>query len=607
MSDKPSKVPPKWDEMSEAGLEAMERYARHVMEAAAKTQALIAGADPSKAARPVDADPFNIGPEATEVWGKLAADPETLAEAQMKLWQGYMSLWTSTAKRIASGESAPAVTPEKGDKRWRSEDWEANPFLDLVKQSYLLTSQWLLDTVSSVDGVDDATKKKVAFFTRQMADAFSPTNFALTNPEVMRAAAESGGENFVKGMKNLAEDLARGKGRLAIKQTDLEKFEVGRDVAATAGSVIFQNRIFQLIQYLPTTAQTYERPLLIFPPWINKFYILDLRPENSMVRWLLDQGYPVYLVSWVNPRSDLADVTFDDYYREGILEAVEKTIEQSGCETVNTVGYCIGGTLLSAALAHMGQHGDARIQSATFFAAQADFSEAGDLLLFVDDEWLEEISRRMDEQGGVLDGATMSETFNMLRANDLVWSFMINNYLMGKDPKAFDLLFWNSDQTRLPKALHLYYLKQFYRKNALAKGKLKVAGDTVSLGDIKTPAYFQASREDHIAPYPSVFKSAKQFGGPTKFTLAGSGHIAGVINHPDAEKYQHWTNSAKKLPDTVDAWLAEAKEKPGSWWPHWDKWLSKKSGELVDAKTPADGPLKPIEPAPGSYVKDRGD
>jgi len=404
-------------------------------------------------------------------------------------------------------------------------------------------------------------------------------------------------------MENFAADLARGGGQLSISQTDFEKFKVGENVATAPGKVIFQNEIIQILQFSPTTETVFEIPLLIFPPWINKFYILDLRPENSMIRWLTAQGVTVFVTSWVNPDARLADKTFEDYLNEGIYAAVDAVIRQTGVRAINTVGYCIGGTLLSCALAHMAARGDERIASATFFAAQQDFSEAGDLLIFANEEWLRDLEKRMDAGGGVLSGQTMADTFNALRANDLIWSFFVSNYLMGKEPRPFDLLFWNSDQTRMPKVLHLFYLRKFYQENALARGQLDLAGERLDLGKVKTPIYVQSSKEDHIAPARSVYKGARLFGGDTHFTLAGSGHIAGVINAPVAQKYQHWTNDA--LPATLEEWLAGAENHPGSWWPHWLAWLAARSGEQVPARDPAKGPLSPIEDAPGSFVKVR--
>jgi polyhydroxyalkanoate synthase len=600
----PPESAPEASWVSPESLAAFERISKDIARAAAASQTAFANAARNDGAA-IDPDPFNVGPDTAQLLGKLASDPVALAQAQLSLWEGYMNLWGAAARRAAGEDIEPSVKPAQGDRRWGSAQWRENPLLDVVKQSYLLTAAWLVDTVNRVEGVDADAKKRVAFFTQQLADAFAPTNFALTNPDVIQEAVASGGESFARGLRQFAEDLERGKGRLAIAQTDFTSFVVGENVATSPGQVVFQNDLLQLIQFAPSTEEVYERPLVIFPPWINKYYILDLRSENSMIRWLTGQGFTVFLASWVNAGPEHKDVTFEDYMRRGVFAALEAAMKQTGAKQANAVGYCIGGTLLLTALAYMGQQGESWISSATFFAAQGDFEEAGELKLFVSDEWLEEIERRMDQNGGVLDGQTMSDVFNMLRANDLVWSFVVNNYLMGKAPKAFDLLYWNADQTRLPKTLHLFYLRQFYRENALAKGSLTLGGRALALSDVTTPCYFQASREDHIAPYRSVYRAARGVGGKARFVLAGSGHIAGVINHPDAKKYQHWTNAAAELPPSAETWLEGAKEHPGSWWPDWKKWLARKSGEKVPARDPAKGPLKPIEPAPGSYVRKR--
>jgi polyhydroxyalkanoate synthase len=533
----------------------------------------------------------------------LAAQPDRVMRAQADLFGRYMELWRATARQ-AGGESPEAVAkPASNDKRFNDPDWSVNPVFDVIKQSYLITSDWLNTLVQSVDTVDPLTQRRVSFFTQMLTDAFSPSNFLLSNPAALRAAMESRGESLLKGMENFAADLARGGGQLSISQTDLDQFKVGENVATAPGKVIFQNKIIQILQFSPSTETVFEIPLLIFPPWINKFYILDLRPENSMIRWLAAQGLTVFVTSWVNPDAALANETFEDYLNEGVYAAIDAVTRQAGTKTVNTVGYCIGGTMLSCALAHMAARGDKRVASATFFAAQQDFSEAGDLLIFANEDWLQDLEQRMDAGGGVLAGQTMADTFNALRANDLIWSFFVSNYLMGKEPKPFDLLFWNSDQTRMPKALHLFYLRRFYQENALALGKLDLAGEHLDLGKVKTPIYVQSSKEDHIAPARSVYKGARLFGGETTFTLAGSGHIAGVINAPVANKYQHWINPA--LPATLDEWMAGAEQYSGSWWPHWAKWLTAKSGKQVPARDPAKGPLTPLEDAPGSFVKVR--
>ena len=500
--------------------------------------------------------------------------------------------------RIASGESQLAPAPK--DKRFADPDWVENPVFDVIKQSYLLTSNWLNGLVSDVEGVDPLEKRRVEFFMKMLTDAFSPSNFLMSNPAALREAVQTQGESIVRGMENFAADLERGGGQLAISQTDLAKFKVGENVATASGKVVYQNDILQLLQFDPSTETVCEIPLLIFPPWINKFYILDLRPDNSMIRWLTSQGFTVFVASWVNPDRKLADKTFEDYMIEGVYDATQQVMTQCGVDKVNTVGYCIGGTLLSVALAHMAARGDKRINSATFFAAQQDFAEAGDLLLFTNEEWLRSIEQQMDLAGGFLPSQSMADTFNALRGNDLIWSFFVSNYLMGKEPRPFDLLFWNADQTRMPKALHLFYLRNFYKDNALAKGELTIGGERLDLSKVKVPIFVQSSREDHIAPYRSVFRGAKLFGGPVTFMMAGSGHIAGVINPPGANKYQHWINEQKC--ESVEVWQAGAKEFPGSWWPYWGEWLKARSGGQVPARDPSKGKLKPLEDAPGSFV-----
>jgi polyhydroxyalkanoate synthase len=582
----------------------LEKLSMNLARAALAAQGAIAEVALKNAERPaaLTPDPFHVGPALTDVMGRLAAQPDRLMRAQGELFSRYMELWQNTARRMAGEPPPPAVAAQaKGDKRFADPEWTDNPVFDVIKQSYLLSSGWLNDLVSGVDGVDPMTKRRVEFFMTMLTDAFAPTNFLASNPVALRELLASGGESLVRGIENFAADLRRGQGELAISQTDYERFEIGHNVATAPGKVVFRNELIELIQFSPSTEQVHEIPLLIFPPWINKFYILDLRPENSMIRWLTGQGFTVFLTSWVNPDQRLASKTFEDYMRQGVYEASAKVLEQSGAPQVNTVGYCIGGTLLGVSLAHMAAKGVAPIGSATFFAAQQDFSEAGDLLLFTNEEWLSELERRMDEGGGVLSGQAMAETFNMLRSNDLIWSFFVNNYLLGKEPKAFDLLFWNSDQTRMPKTLHLSYLRNFYVANAFAKGELVIDGIKLDPRAIRTPVYVQSAKEDHIAPARSVYRGAKLFGGPATFTLAGSGHIAGVINAPVANKYQYWTNDA--LPPTFEDWKAGSVEHPGSWWPHWITWLKARSGPLRPARDPAAGPLPVLCDAPGEYVR----
>jgi len=599
----PEPPPPGIEHLSTEQRELIENLSANLARAALTAQGAIAEAALRQAERPagLQPDPFHVAPALTDVMGRLIAQPDRLVRAQADLFQRYLELWQSAARRAGGEAVEPVVQPAKGDKRFNDPDWAANPVFDVIKQSYLLTSNWLNALVAEVDGVEPMAKRRVEFFMKMLTDAFSPSNFLASNPAALREAMASRGESLVKGMENFAVDLARGGGQLAISQTDYEMFKIGENVATAPGKVVFQNEILQLLQFDPTTEQVHEIPLLIFPPWINKFYILDLRPENSMIRWLTDQGFTVFVASWVNPDTTLAGKTFEDYMHQGIYAATEAAMTQAGADRVNTVGYCIGGTLLSSTLAHMAAKNDERISSATFFAAQQDFAEAGDLLLFTNEDWLGDLEKQMDAAGGVLSGQAMAETFNSLRANDLIWSFFVNNYLMGKEPKPFDLLFWNSDQTRMPKALHLFYLRKFYGDNALSKGELVLDNVKLDLKNVKTPVYVQSSKEDHIAPARSVYRGARLFGGPVTFTLAGSGHIAGVINAPVANKYQHWTNS--DLPESVEQWMAGASETPGSWWPHWAQWLRAKSGGLVPARDPAKGKFAPIEEAPGSYVK----
>jgi len=548
-------------------------------------------------------DPLNIGQTFLELTQKMMADPAKMANAQMALWQDYLKLWQNAAERLSGQESEPVAHPEPGDKRFKHHDWNDNQLFDFIKQSYLLTSDWMLRTVADVEGLDEEAQHKASFFTKQFADALSPTNFLATNPQVLEATAESGGENLVKGLDNLLQDLERGHGRLAVSQTDLNAFEVGGNVATTPGKVVFQNELFQLLQYTPSTPDVYARPLLITPPWINKFYILDLRSDNSFIKWAVDQGLTVFVISWVNPDGDLADKSFEDYMTDGLLTAVDAVEAATGSAEVNAIGYCIGGTLLSSTLAYMAAKGDDRIKSATVFASLVDFADVGDLSVFIDESQIRSIEEGMAEKG-YLEGHEMATTFNMLRSNDLIWSFVINNYMLGKEPFPFDLLYWNSDSTRMPAAMHSFYLRNMYQHNQLAQpGGVTLAGQAIDLRDIKTPYYILATKEDHIAPWKSAFKATGLYAGKNKFVLSASGHIAGVINPPAAEKYCYWTN-AKKSAD-ADDWLNGATQHEGSWWPDWIKWVGNLSGDKVPARQPGEGKLDVIEDAPGSYVKSK--
>lgn len=544
-------------------------------------------------------DPLNIGNAFFEMTTRLISDPARMVEAQMSLWQDYMALWQNTAKRMMGQPAEPVVAPEAGDRRFKDQMWQDNEVFDYIKQSYLLSARWIQNVVRGVEGLDEASAKKVEFYTRQFVDAMAPSNFVLTNPEVLRATMESGGENLLKGLDNLLADLERGKGNLAIRMTDYDAFRVGENIAVTPGRVVFENDLMQLIQYDPSTPTVHRAPLLIVPPWINKYYILDLRPKNSFVKWAVDQGHTVFMISWVNPDERLAGKTFTDYMTEGPLAALDAIERATGERQANLIGYCLGGTLTACTLAWMAAKGDDRVLSATLFTSMTDFKDPGELGIFIDEEQLGSLEARMAEHG-YLDGRDMATTFNMLRANDLIWSFVVNNYLLGKDPFPFDLLYWNSDSTRMPAAMHSFYLRKMYQENKLIEpGGITVGEVPIDLTTIRPPIYMLSTREDHIAPWASTFSLTRLVSGPVRFVLSASGHIAGVVNPPAANKYCYWTNARKAK--TPESWLAGATQTDGSWWTDWDKWVEKFAGPQVPARTPAEG----IEPAPGSYVKAR--
>ena len=528
------------------------------------------------------------------------AHPQRAIEAQANLGKAYVDLCVSATKRMFGVQVEPVVKSDPKDRRFADPEWRSNAYFDFLKQVYLLTSDWTNRVVQDTKGVDAHTRQKAEFYLRQLTDALSPANFVLTNPELLRKTLSSNAGNLVSGMRMLAEDLETGRGRLKIRQTDRATFEVGRNLAITPGKVIYQNELMQLIQYTPTTRAVLKRPILIVPPWINKYYILDLTPEKSFVKWCVDQGLTVFVISWVNPDAKLAAKGFDDYMREGPLEALKVIATVTGEEKVHIVGYCAGGTLLAAMLAYMAAKGDERASSATLLATQVDFTYAGNITAFIDEEQIESIERQMSKTG-FLKAHVMAETFNLLRSNDLIWPYVINNYLKGEAPRSFDLLHWNSDATRIPVASHSFYLRNCYLDNKLAKGEMTLAGEMIDLGNVTVPLYSLATREDHIAPAKSVFFGCKFFGGPVKFVVAGSGHIAGVVNPPYQIKYSHWTDGPAA--SNVETWLAKAEERPGSWWPHWLQWLRDHDPTEVSARRPGGGKLNPLEDAPGSYVK----
>jgi polyhydroxyalkanoate synthase subunit PhaC len=538
--------------------------------------------------------------EVAEYW---LSDPQRTVELQANLGKAYLDLWASAVRRLAGESAAPVATPAPGDRRFSDPEWSQNQFFDFLKQAYLLTAQWADKLVADAASLEPHTKLKAEFYVRQITNALAPTNFVLTNPELLRETLTSNADNLVRGMHMLAEDIERGGGHLKIRQSDSSMFEVGRNLAITPGKVIYQNELMQLIQYAPSTETVLKRPLLIVPPWINKFYVLDLTPEKSFIKWCVDQGLTVFCISWVNPDERLAQKTFDDYVRQGPLAALDAIKQATGENKVNAIGYCVGGTLLAITLAAMASRGDERIASATMFASQVDFTYAGDLKVFVDENQVSALEKRMAERG-YLDSRSMATVFNLLRSNDLLWPYVINNYLKGKAPFPFDLLYWNSDATRMPAANHSFYLRNCYLDNKLAKGKMTIGDTPVDLKAVTIPIYNLATREDHIAPAKSVMFGSKFFSGDVRFVVAGSGHIAGVINPPEKNKYQYWTGPKPRSAD-IDGWLAKAKEHSGSWWPDWLVWMTKQSPTEVPARVPGDGPLKPIEDAPGSYVKVR--
>jgi polyhydroxyalkanoate synthase len=536
-----------------------------------------------------------------EYWLK---DPQRAVELQFGLGKSYLDLWANSVKRMAGEATSPVIEPDSRDKRFADAEWSSNQFFDFLKQAYLLTVKWGNHLVKDAEGLDPFTQQKAEFYVRQIANAIAPSNFVLTNPELLRETLSSNAANLARGMHMLAEDIQAGGGDLRIRQTDDSIFEVGRNLAVTPGKVVFENDLMQLIQYAPATATVLKRPVMIVPPWINKFYVLDLNPEKSFIKWCVDQGLTVFVISWVNPDGHLASKTFEDYVREGPLAALDAITKATGEKSVHAIGYCVGGTLLAATLAAMAGRGDQRIGSSTFFASQVDFTYSGDLKVFADEEQISALERQMAERG-YLDSRKMANSFNLMRSNDLIWPYVINNYFKGKEPQPFDLLYWNSDATRMPASNHSFYLRNCYLENNLARGKMMIDGKKLDLKAIKVPIYNLATREDHIAPAKSVLLGSKYFGGPVKFVLAGSGHIAGVINPPTKNKYQYWTGN-KPTGSDVDRWLAKAVEHPGSWWPDWLAWLKGHHATEDAAREPGGGKLKPIEDAPGRYVKVRG-
>jgi polyhydroxyalkanoate synthase len=569
-------------------------------------QALAAYLKPRESGELKDKPPNELA-EVVKTFSAVAeywlSDQNRSAELQKKIAKAYLDLWGASVRRLAGEQAPPAIMPSPRDKRFADPEWKSNQFFDFLMQLYLLTTQWAQDLVRNAEGVDPHTRKKAEFYVQQITNALAPSNFVLTNPEVLRETLSSNGDNLVRGMKMLAEDIEAGRGTLRIRQSDPSNLVVGVNLATTPGKVIFQNELMQLIQYAPATENVLRTPLLIVPPWINKFYILDLKPEKSFIKWCVDQGITVFVISWVNPDRSLGSKTFDDYMKEGPLAAMDAIERATGELKVHTMGYCVGGTLLASTLAWLAEKRRVRVTSATFLAAQVDFTHAGDLLVFVDEDQISALERDMQESG-VLEGSKMAMAFNMLRSNDLIWSYVVSNYLKGQPPSSFDLLHWNSDATRMPAANHSYYLRNCYLENRLSTGSMVLDNTLLDLSKVKVPVYNLATREDHIAPADSVLYGSQFFGGPVKYVLSGSGHIAGVVNPPASGKYQFWTNDNIKDVTLAD-WLKGAQEHKGSWWPDWREWLKSIDAEEAPARPVGTEALPPIEDAPGSYVRVR--
>ena len=579
---------------------AMPQVEPKVVQSVAERSSKILADFAQKQAQSVSAamrDEMGIAKAYMDMYAKLASDPALVASISVNLWVDYARLWQSTWMKMFGMQAAPVAEPAKSDARFKDQDWSANFLFDLIKQSYLISARHIQHAVSQVEGLSPESEKKVAFFTRQYVDALSPSNFLMTNPQVLKETLSSGGQNLVRGLNNLLADIEKGGGQLQISMTDEKAFKLGENVATTPGSVVFENDLMQLIQYKPLTAQVLKRPLIIVPPWINKYYILDLREKNSFIRWAVSQGHTVFVVSWVNPDAKLAQKGFDDYMREGPLAALDAVQRATGEREVNFIGYCLGGTLLGATLAYLAAKKDDRVKSATFFVSLLDFSQPGELGVFIDEAQVESLERKMNERG-YLEGSEMASTFNLLRSNDLVWSFVVNNYLMGKDPFPFDLLYWNADSTRMPARMHSFYLRNMYIKNLMGvPGGIQLDGVPIDLSRVTIPSYFISTVEDHIAPWKTTYKGAQYLRGPVRFVLGGSGHIAGIVNPPSAKKYHFWTNDA--LPETAEKWFESATQKPGSWWEDWLAWIEKIGADKVPARIPQ----KAIEPAPGRYAK----
>lgn len=539
-----------------------------------------------------------------KIWSDIASktleNPDNLYKEQIELANNYAKIWSNAWERYTNSEEniAPLYSPNARDKRFKNELWDKDITFDVIKQSYILTTKWLHDTVRNIDDIDSKTAQKFEFYTQQLIDAISPSNFAFTNPDVIEETVKTGGQNLIDGMKNMLNDMEKTQNSFQINTADKDSFTLGKDIAVTKGEVVYKNDLIELIQYHPKTPKAHRTPLLIIPAWINKYYILDLSEKNSMVKWLLEQGHSVFMISWINPTAKHADKKFSDYMLEGSIAATEEIRNITGEKQINAMGYCLGGTLLSATMAYLKHEKKDYIKSATLLTTMVDFGDAGNMSVFIDEEQLSKMDEKM-RKNGFLDGSEISSIFSMLRANDLIWSFVVNNYLLGKNPMPFDILYWNADATRLPCDTHSFYLRNMYLRNLLCKKNgIEMAGVKIDVTTIDTPTYILSAREDHIAPWNTTYQTTQLFKGDCRFVLTASGHVAGVINHPAKNKYCYWLNDQQ--PKSYEKWLEKAQSHDGSWWLDWGKWLSAKSGKMIKSRTVKNS----ICPAPGEYVKE---
>ena len=597
MSDEPKPVGPDLEAISRNAAALAEEFGR----VSAAYLALIRSTASGRGNAGVSQAMMEMSRPLLDVAESWMNDPRRATQAQAQLSQALASLWSSTLNRMQSGAGDPVSASDPKDKRFADPEWSTNPVFNLIRQSYLITARWAEGLVEKAEGIDPHTRHKAEFYLRQLLAAYSPSNFVMTNPELLRHTLAENGENLVRGLKMLEEDIAAGGGELRVRQTDVTAFTFGKDVAVTPGEVVYRNDLMELIQYAPTTEMVLKRPFLIVPPWINKFYILDLNPEKSFIGWMVSQGLTVFVISWVNPDERHRDKDFESYMREGIETAIDQIGVATGVNEVSAAGYCVGGTLLAVTLAMQAATGNTRIKSATFLTTQVDFTHAGDLKVFADEEQIQVIEKRMAERG-YLDGSRMASAFNMLRPSDLIWSYVVNNYVKGKAPLPFDLLYWNADSTRMPEANHSFYLRNCYLNNTLSRGKMVLGNVRLDLTKVKVPVFNLATREDHIAPALSVFEGSSKFGGKVDYVLAGSGHIAGVVN-PPGKKAKYGYRTGGPAQGKFDAWVEAATEHEGSWWPYWFSWLEAQAPERVPARVPGEGALPTLCAAPGTYVR----